>query len=53
MSHTSTSPLYSPPGGPSRREQELTHAQQPGFLAKHPPLHPLIQNVELLPRKPS
>lgn len=38
MSHTSTSPLYSPPAGPSRPGQELMHAQQPGFLARQPPL---------------
>lgn len=44
MSHTSTSPLYSPPGGPSRPGQELTHAHpsqprsrmQSHFPGNHP-----------------
>lgn len=47
MSHTSTSPLYSPPAGPSGPGQELTHAQRPGLLANHPAPPPRIQKTIL------
>lgn len=50
-SHTSTSPLYSPPVGPSGPGQKLIHTQQPGFPARSRPscspsqdMEPLAQN---------